>query len=61
MTLRLIQGFSLGWEWGGGILLATESAGGKRHAFYAAFPQLGSPIGSIIRQEARWCSTASRA
>jgi MFS family permease len=48
VTLRLIQGFSLGGEWGGGILLATEFSGPKRHAFYAAFPQLGSPIGSII-------------
>lgn len=48
VILRLIQGFSLGGEWGGGILLATEYAGPKRHAFYAAFPQLGSPIGSII-------------
>lgn len=48
ITLRLIQGFSLGGEWGGAILLATESSDKKKHAFYAAFPQLGSPIGSIL-------------
>lgn len=48
VALRLIQGFSLGGEWGGGILIATEHAGERRHAFYAAIPQLGSPIGSII-------------
>lgn len=48
VTLRLIQGFSLGGEWGGGILIATEHAGPTRQAFYAAVPQLGSPIGSII-------------
>jgi MFS family permease len=48
ITLRLIQGFSLGGEWGGAILLATESADKKKHGFYAAFPQLGSPIGSIL-------------
>jgi MFS family permease len=48
VTLRLIQGFSLGGEWGGAILLATESADTKKHGFYAAFPQLGSPIGSIL-------------
>lgn len=48
VTLRLIQGFSLGGEWGGAILLATESADVKKHGFYAAFPQLGSPIGSIL-------------
>jgi len=48
VTLRLVQGFSLGGEWGGAILLATESSSAKKHAFYAAFPQLGSPIGSIL-------------
>jgi MFS family permease len=48
VTLRLIQGFSLGGEWGGGVLIATEHASPAKHAFYAAIPQLGSPIGSII-------------
>ncbi len=46
--LRLIQGFSLGGEWAGAVLLASEHAGQKRHAFYAAVPQLGSPVGSIV-------------
>lgn len=48
VVLRLIQGVSLGGEWGGAVLLATEHATPKRHAFAAAFPQLGSPIGSIL-------------
>jgi MFS family permease len=48
LTLRLIQGFSLGGEWGGGILIATEHASKKNHGLYATFPQLGSPIGNII-------------
>jgi MFS family permease len=48
IALRLIQGLSLGGEWGGAVLLATEHATPKRHAFAAAFPQLGSPIGSIL-------------
>ena len=30
------------------MLLASEHGGPKRHAFYAAIPQLGSPIGSIL-------------
>ncbi|MGN6324705.1 MFS transporter [Pseudolysinimonas sp.] len=47
-VLRLIQGFSLGGEWAGAVLLASEHAGQKRHAFYAAVPQLGSPVGSIV-------------
>ena len=48
VVLRLVQGLSLGGEWGGAVLLATEHATPKRHAFAAAFPQLGSPIGSIL-------------
>ncbi len=48
VLLRLVQGFSLGGEWGGSILLATEHASPRRRAFYAAMPQLGSPVGSIV-------------
>jgi len=48
VLLRLVQGFSLGGEWGGSILLATEHSSPARRAFRAAMPQLGSPIGSIL-------------
>ncbi len=48
LTLRLAQGISLGGEWGGSILLATEHSSPLRRAFYAAIPQLGSPVGSIL-------------
>ncbi|WP_348787597.1 MFS transporter [Leifsonia sp. NPDC080035] len=48
IVLRLVQGLSLGGEWGGSILLATEYANPKRRGFYAALPQLGSPVGSIL-------------
>lgn len=48
IVLRLVQGFSLGGEWGGSILLATEYANPKRRGFYATLPQLGSPVGSIL-------------
>ncbi|GAB3765810.1 MFS transporter [Microlunatus parietis] len=46
--LRLVQGLSLGGEWGGAVLLSTESARPGRRALYAAVPQLGSPVGSIV-------------
>ncbi|GAA3741692.1 MFS transporter [Leifsonia bigeumensis] len=46
--LRIVQGLSLGGEWGGAILLATEHAGYRRRGFYAALPQLGSPVGTIL-------------
>jgi MFS family permease len=48
VALRLIQGLSLAGEWGGAVLLASEHGGPKKHGFYAAIPQLGSPIGSIL-------------
>lgn len=48
VLLRVVQGLSLGGEWGGSILLATEHSGRVRRAFYAAIPQLGSPVGSTL-------------
>ncbi|MFC7464978.1 MFS transporter [Brachybacterium sp. GCM10030252] len=48
VLMRLIQGISLGGEWGGSVLLATEHSRPLKRAFYAAIPQLGSPIGSIL-------------
>jgi MFS family permease len=48
VALRLLQGLSLGGEWGGAILLATEHAAPRRRGLYAAFPQLGSPVGNIL-------------
>lgn len=48
VVLRVIQGVSLGGEWGGSILVGVEHATEKRRGFYAALPQLGSPIGTII-------------
>jgi len=48
LLLRIIQGLSLGGEWGGGILVAVEHAEPKRRGLYSALPQLGSPIGTTI-------------
>ena len=46
--LRVVQGLSLGGEWGGAILIAVEHAEPKRRGLYAALPQLGSPVGTIL-------------
>ncbi|BDZ66449.1 MFS transporter [Agromyces mangrovi Wang et al. 2018] len=48
VVLRILQGLSLGGEWGGAVLLATEHADPRRRPFFAAIPQLGSPVGSIL-------------
>ncbi len=50
--LRFGQGFGLGGEWGGAVLLATENAPPGREALYGMFPQLGAPIGFL-------CSTGA--
>jgi metabolite-proton symporter len=44
---RFGQGFGLGGEWGGAVLLAIENAPPGRKAWYGMFPQLGAPIGFI--------------
>jgi MFS family permease len=48
ITLRIIQGISVGGEWGGAVLMASEHAPAKRKTFYASFAQLGSPAGLLL-------------
>lgn len=42
---RFGQGFGLGGEWGGAVLLATENAPPGRRGWFGMFPQLGAPLG----------------
>lgn len=44
---RFGQGFGLGGEWGGAVLLATENAPAGKRAWYGMFPQLGAPVGFL--------------
>ncbi|MDE1146003.1 MAG: MFS transporter [Azospirillaceae bacterium] len=46
-TLRFGQGFGLGGEWGGAVLLAVENAPASHRARYGMFPQIGAPVGFI--------------
>jgi MFS family permease len=45
---RFGQGFGLGGEWGGAVLLATENSPPGKSNWYGSFPQYGAPIGFII-------------
>ncbi len=47
LVLRLVQGFGVGGEWGGAILIATEHASPRRRALYGSFAQFGVPIGVL--------------
>jgi MFS transporter, MHS family, shikimate and dehydroshikimate transport protein len=48
VVLRLIQGFAMGGEWGGAVLMAFEYAPPGRRGFYASFPQIGFAIGLCL-------------
>jgi len=47
-TLRLVQGFALGGEWGGAVLLVSEHGDPKRRGFWASWPQTGAPAGQLL-------------
>lgn len=48
--LRLLQGISVGGEWGGSVLLATEwgKTRGGRRGFLGSWPQFGVPVGLVL-------------
>ncbi|MFB7947590.1 MFS transporter [Kitasatospora phosalacinea] len=46
--LRLVQGFALGGEWGGAVLLVSEHGDPKRRGFWASWPQGGAPAGNLL-------------
>ena len=48
VTLRFIQGFAVGGEWGGAILLVAEHSPIKQRGFWASWPQAGVPMGNLL-------------
>ena len=48
VTLRAIQGFAVGGEWGGAALLAVESAPKNKKAFYSSGVQVGYGVGLLL-------------
>ncbi|WP_445525830.1 MFS transporter [Streptomyces cyslabdanicus] len=46
--LRAVQGIAVGGEWGGAVLMASESAPKGRASFFAMLVQQGSPAGAIL-------------
>ena len=47
-ALRFAQGLAIGGQWGGAMLLVTESAPANQRGYYGAFAQAGVPIGVIL-------------
>lgn len=48
IVLRVIQGFAVGGEWGGAVLMAVEHAPANRRGMWGAFPQTGVSAGLVI-------------
>ncbi|TVT22318.1 MHS family MFS transporter [Amycolatopsis acidiphila] len=46
--LRLVQGFALGGEWGGAVLIVSEHGDAARRGFWASWPQCGAPGGNLL-------------
>lgn len=47
-VMRLVQGFALGGEWGGAVLLVSEHGDARRRGFWASWPQTGAPAGQLL-------------
>ncbi|MEB4614621.1 MFS transporter [Leucobacter sp. M11] len=48
VLLRVLQGLFVGGEWSGAMTIVVENAPLEKRARYAAIPQIGSPIGTIL-------------
>jgi metabolite-proton symporter len=48
IVLRLVQGFAVGGEWGGAVLMAAEHGNAARRGFWASWPQAGVAAGNLL-------------
>jgi len=48
VALRFLQGFAVGGEWGGAVLLVAEHAPSKERGFWASWPQAAVPVGNLL-------------
>ncbi|WP_330181530.1 MHS family MFS transporter [Nocardia sp. NBC_01503] len=48
VVLRFMQGFAVGGEWGGAVLLVAEHSPSRSRAFWASWPQAAVPLGNML-------------
>lgn len=48
VVLRFLQGFAVGGEWGGAVLLVAEHSPNRSRGFWASWPQAGVPAGNML-------------
>jgi MFS family permease len=52
IVLRFAQGLAIGGQWGGAVLLITESAPAQKRGFYSSFAQAGVQVGVLLANAA---------
>ena len=48
LICRLAQGFAVGGEWGGAVLMVAEHGDEKNRGFWSSWPQAGVPLGNLL-------------
>ncbi|QIK64998.1 MHS family MFS transporter [Nocardioides sp. HDW12B] len=48
LVCRLVQGFAVGGEWGGAVLMAAEHGSDDRRGFWSSWPQAGVALGNLF-------------
>ncbi len=48
VILRFIQGFAVGGEWGGAVLLVAEHSPDRSRGFWSSWPQAAVPVGNLL-------------
>jgi metabolite-proton symporter len=55
---RLLQGFAVGGEWGGAVLMAAEHGSDDRRGFWSSWPQAGVALGNLLATGVLWVLAA---
>lgn len=48
ILLRLVQGFAVGGEWGGAVLIVAEHGDAAQRGFWTSWPQAGVAAGNLV-------------
>ena len=59
VLLRFTQGLAIGGQWGGAMLLVTETAPAEKRGLYGSFAQAGAPVGLLLANMAYLVVSAS--
>lgn len=58
VVCRLFQGFAVGGEWGGAVLMAAEHGRDEHRGFWSSWPQAGVALGNLLATGVLWVLAA---